>query len=60
MQKIWFDDWVFRLETDNTLDASQCRYRERYEGTTIEGNIALIQDLAAAVTAVDTSVQTTF
>ena len=44
VQKIWFDDWVFRLESDNTLDASRCRYRERYEGTTIEGNIALIQD----------------
>ncbi|MAJ54438.1 MAG: hypothetical protein CBC67_00330 [Gammaproteobacteria bacterium TMED107] len=44
VQKIWFEDWVFRLETDNTLDASQCRYRERYDGTTIDGNIALIQD----------------
>ena len=44
VQKIWFDDWVFRLETDNTLDPSQCRYRERYEVTTIEGDIALIQD----------------
>jgi len=44
IQRIWFDNWVFRLETDNTLDASRCRYRERYEGTTIEGNISMIQD----------------
>lgn len=44
VQKVMWDDWTFRLETDNTLDASQCRYRERYEGTTIEGVIDLIQD----------------
>ena len=44
VQKIWFDDWVFRLESDNTLGASRCRYRERYKGTTTEVNIELIQD----------------
>lgn len=60
-QKIWFDDWVFRLETDNTLDASQCRYRERYEGTTIEGNIELIQDSCSSrYRRLTFSIQTTF
>ena len=44
VQKIWFDDWVFRLESENTLDASGCRYRERYETTTIAGDIRLIQN----------------
>ena len=44
VQKVWFDDWIFRLETDNTLDASQCRYRERYDPSIINGAIELIQD----------------
>ena len=44
VQKVMWDDWTFRLETDNTLDASGCRYRERYNGTTIDGTVALIQD----------------
>ena len=26
VSKVWFDDWTFRLETDNTLDASRCRF----------------------------------
>ena len=61
VQKIWFDDWVFRLESDNTLDASRCRYRERYEGTTIEGNIALIQDSCSSrYRRLILSIQTTF
>ncbi len=44
VQKVWWDDWTFRLETDNTLDASRCRFRERYDGTTIDGVVELIQD----------------
>ncbi len=44
VQKVWFDDWIFRLETDNTLDASECRYRERYDPSIINGAIELIQD----------------
>ena len=61
VQKIWFEDWVFRLESDNTLDASRCRYRERYEGTTIEGNIALIQDSCSSrYRRLILSIQTTF
>lgn len=44
VSKVWFDDWTFRLETDNTLDASSCRFRQRFNGTTIDGTLALIQD----------------
>ncbi len=44
VQKVWFDDWTFRLETDNTLDASRCRERLRFDGTTIDGNLELVQD----------------
>ena len=44
VQKVMWNDWTFRLETDNTLDASECRYRERYAGTTINGDIDLIQN----------------
>ena len=44
VQKVWFDDWTFRLESDNTLDASRCRSRQRVDGTTIDGTLALIQD----------------
>lgn len=61
VQKIWFDNWVFRLESDNTLGASRCRYRERYEGTTIEGNIKLIQDSCSSrYRRFVLSIQTTF
>ncbi|MDC3339939.1 TonB-dependent receptor [bacterium] len=61
VQKIWFGDWVFRLESDNTLGASRCRYRERYEGTTIEGNVELIQDSCSSrYRRLILSIQTTF
>lgn len=61
VSKVWFDDWVFRLETDNTLDASRCRYRQRFDGTTIDGNLALIQDSCSSRYRRWTlSVQTTF
>jgi outer membrane receptor for ferrienterochelin and colicin len=61
VQKIWFDDWVFRLESDNIFDASSCRYRERFETTTIAGDIELIQDSCRSrYRRVIFSVQTTF
>jgi outer membrane receptor for ferrienterochelin and colicin len=61
VQKIWFDDWVFRLESDNTLGASRCRYRERFETTTIAGDIALIQDSCSSrYRRLIFSIQTTF
>lgn len=61
VQKVWFDDWVFRLESDNTLDASRCRYRERFATTTIAGDISLIQDSCSSrYRRLSLSIQTTF
>ena len=61
VQKVWFDDWTFRLESDNTLDESECRYRERYSPTTISGDIRLIQDSCSSrYRRLILSVQTTF
>ncbi|MEX0965306.1 MAG: TonB-dependent receptor [Pseudohongiellaceae bacterium] len=61
VSKVWFEDWTFRLESDNTLDASECRYRQRFDGTTISGNLALIQDSCSSrYRRLQLSVQTTF
>lgn len=61
LQKVFFDDWTFRLESDNTLDASECRYRERFNGTTIDGTVALIQDSCSSrYRRLTLTVQTTF
>ena len=61
VQKIWFDDWTFRLESDNTLDASRCRTRQRFDGTTIDGTLALIQDSCSSrYRRLILSIQTTF
>jgi len=61
VSKVWFEDWTFRLETDNTLDASRCRYRQRFDGTTIDGSLSLIQDSCSSRYRRWTlSVQTTF
>lgn len=61
VQKIWFDNWVFRLESDNTLEASGCRYRERFETTTIAGDIRLIQNSCSSrYRTLQLSIQTTF
>jgi len=61
ISKVWFDDWTFRLESDNTLDASRCRYRQRFDGTTIDGSLALIQDSCSSrYRRFLLSVQTTF
>ena len=61
LQKVWFDDWVFRLESDNTLDASRCRYRERFQTTTIDGDIRLTQNSCSSrYRRILLSIQTTF
>ncbi len=61
VQKVWFDDWTFRLESDNTLGESECRYRERYSPDTISGDLALIQDSCSSrYRRLILSVQTTF
>ncbi len=61
VQKVWFDDWVFRLESDNTLDASGCRYRERFETTTIAGDVRLTQiSCSSRYRRLLLSIQTTF
>ena len=44
VQKVWFGNWTFRLDSDNTLDASRCRVRQRFDGTTIDGSLELTQD----------------
>lgn len=61
VQKVWFDDWTFRLESDNTLGASRCRTRQRFDGTTIDGTLALIQDSCSSrYRRLTLSIQTTF
>lgn len=61
VQKVMFDDWTFRLESDNTLDASECRFRQRFDGTTIDGTVALIQDSCSSrYRRLTLTVQTTF
>ena len=61
VQKIWFDDWAFRLEADNTFDASRCRTRQRFDGTTTDGTLALIQDSCSSrYRRLILSIQTTF
>lgn len=61
VSKVWFDDWTFRLEANNAFDASRCRYRQRYDGTTIDGTLALIQDSCSSrYRRLTLSVQTTF
>lgn len=61
ISKVWFEDWTFRLESDNTLDASRCRFRQRFDGTTINGSLALIQDSCSSrYRRYTLSIQTTF
>lgn len=61
VSKVWFEDWTFRLESDNTLGASRCRYRQRFDGTTINGAIFLIQDSCSSrYRRLNLSIQTTF
>lgn len=61
VSKVWFEDWTFRLEADNALDAAGCRERRRFDGTTIDGTVELIQDSCSSRYRRFTfSVQTTF
>ena len=61
VSKVWFEDWTFRLESDNTLGASRCRYRQRFDGTTINGAISLIQDSCSSrYRRLNLSIQATF
>ena len=61
VSKVWFEDWTFRLESDSTLGASRCRYRQRFDGTTINGAISLIQDSCSSrYRRLNLSIQTTF
>ena len=61
VSKVWFEDWTFRLESDNTLGASRCRFRQRFDGTTINGAISLIQDSCSSrYRRLNLSIQTTF
>ncbi len=61
VQKVWFDDWTFRLESDDTLDDFRCRTRQRFDGTTIDGTLALIQDSCSSrYRRLTLSIQTTF
>ena len=61
VSKVWFEDWTFRLESDNSLGASRCRYRQRFDGTTINGAISLIQDSCSSrYRRLNLSIQTTF
>ena len=61
IQKVWFDDWTFRLESNNTLSASRCRERQRFDGTTIDGTLELTQDSCSSrYRRLILTVQTTF
>ena len=61
VQKIWFDDWTFRLESNNTLDASRCRTRQRFDGTTIDGTLELTQESCSSrYRRLTLTIQTTF
>jgi len=44
ISKVFFDDITFRLESDNTLDDFRCRERRRFDGTTMDGTLRLIED----------------
>lgn len=61
VEKIWFDDVIFRLESDNTLDASGCRVRQRFTGGTWSGNLRVTEDSCSSrYRRLTFSVQTTF
>ncbi|MEX0901649.1 MAG: TonB-dependent receptor [Pseudohongiellaceae bacterium] len=44
ISKVLFDDVTFRLESNNTLDDSRCRERRRFDGTTVNGTLRLIEN----------------
>jgi outer membrane receptor for ferrienterochelin and colicin len=61
LSKVLFNNVTFRLESDNTLDQSRCRERRRYDGTTINGSLRLIEDSCSSrYRRLTMRVQTTF
>jgi outer membrane receptor for ferrienterochelin and colicin len=44
VSRVLFNNVTFRLEADNVLRQSQCRERQRFNGTTISGTLRLIED----------------
>lgn len=61
VSKVWFDDVTFRLDSDNTLDASRCRVRQRFDPTTIDGTLRLTEDSCSSrYRRLTLSIQTTF
>lgn len=61
VSKVWFDDVTFRLEADNSLDASRCRLRQRFEPSTVDGGLSLIEDSCSSrYRRLILSIQTTF
>lgn len=61
VSRVFFDDITVRLESDNTLGDSSCRTRRRYDGTTINGNLRLIEDSCSSrYRRLTLRVQTTF
>lgn len=61
VSKVWFDDVTFRLDVDNSLDASRCRLRQRFEPSTVDGGLSLIEDSCSSrYRRLILSIQTTF
>ncbi|ALO45549.1 TonB-dependent receptor plug domain-containing protein [Pseudohongiella spirulinae] len=44
VSKVFFDDLTVRLESDNTLDDYECRQRQRFEPTTVNGFLDRIEE----------------
>lgn len=58
---VLFDDVTFRLESNNTLDDDNCRYRQRYNGHVSSGDISEIENFCwGAGQKVALKVRTTF
>jgi outer membrane receptor protein involved in Fe transport len=61
VSKVIFDDITVRLESDNTLGASRCRERRRFDDTTINGSISEIENSCSSrYRRLTLRVQTTF
>ena len=61
VSKVFFDDFLVRLDSDNTLDDSSCRIRQRFNGTTIDGDLRWTEDSCSTrYRRLTLSVQTTF
>ncbi|MBT8145695.1 MAG: TonB-dependent receptor [Gammaproteobacteria bacterium] len=61
VSKVFFDDFLVRLDSDNTLDDSSCRIRQRFNGTTIDGDLRWTEDSCSTrYRRLTLSLQTTF